>query len=262
LGTHRKQLERTDHCHLGQLITYAAGLEAVTIVWIAERFMEEHRAALDWLNERTDQHINFFGLEVELWQIGESPVAPKFNIVCKPNDWSRTIKKSAEGELSTTEQLQQEFWGGFKDYMEKEGSFLRCRQPRPKSYMSIGMGRGGFKLKAVASTWNSETQSYSPEIRAEFVFTRNLAKQHFALFESKKREIEEQLGFPLVWRNPPDLMMCRAYSRQDADITSKALWPQQFAWLKDRLEKMHDVFSPLVRALKVEDAEEAVEDEK
>lgn len=95
------QLERTDHTHLGQLITYAAGLNAVTVVWIAERFTEEHRAALDWLNERTDEHINVFGLEIELWRIGDSPVAPKFNIISQPNDWSRTIKQAASsGEMS------------------------------------------------------------------------------------------------------------------------------------------------------------------
>ena len=85
------QLERTDHTHLGQLLTYAAGLKAVTIVWIAHRFTDEHRATLDWLNEITDDRFNFFGLEVELWQIGESAVAPKFNAVCKPNDWSKTV---------------------------------------------------------------------------------------------------------------------------------------------------------------------------
>ncbi len=65
------QLERTDHTHLGQLLTYAAGLKAVTIVWIANRFTSEHRAALDWLNEITDSGFNFFGLEVELWRIGD-----------------------------------------------------------------------------------------------------------------------------------------------------------------------------------------------
>src|SRR4029079_16711090 len=70
------QLERTDHSHLGQLLTYAAGLKAVTIVWIAQHFTEEHRAALDWLNEITDERISFFGLEIELWRIGESPIAP------------------------------------------------------------------------------------------------------------------------------------------------------------------------------------------
>ena len=74
------QLQGTDHRHLGQIFTYAAGLDAVTVVWIAARFTDEHRAALDWLNEITDQRVNFFGLEIELWRIGGSPLAPKFNV--------------------------------------------------------------------------------------------------------------------------------------------------------------------------------------
>ncbi|MCA9423372.1 MAG: hypothetical protein KC592_20300, partial [Nitrospira sp.] len=85
------QLERTDHSHLGQLLTYAAGLNAVTIVWIAERFTEEHRAALDWLNEITDESVNFFGLEIELWSINNSPAAPKLNLVSSPNRWTKTV---------------------------------------------------------------------------------------------------------------------------------------------------------------------------
>ena len=111
-------------------MTYAAGLNAVTIVWIAERFTEEHRAALDWLNERTDEKINLFGLEIELWRIGDSPIAPKFNIISQPNDWSRTVQQAAAtgGQLSKHKQLQLKFWTAFKEYMEAKGSFVRCRE--------------------------------------------------------------------------------------------------------------------------------------
>ena len=83
------QLEATDHTHLGQILTYAAGLNAVTIAWIARRFTDEHRAALDWLNENSTDNLQFFGLEIEVWRIGESPPAPKFNIVAKPNTWTK-----------------------------------------------------------------------------------------------------------------------------------------------------------------------------
>jgi len=89
------QLERTDHSHLGQLLTYAAGLKAATIVWIAERFTGEHRAALDSLNEITGERFAFFGLEVELWPIGESPMGQKFNVVSKPNDSTKTVQSPA-----------------------------------------------------------------------------------------------------------------------------------------------------------------------
>ncbi len=90
------QLEQTDHTHLGQIITYAAGLNAVTVIWVAATFVEEHRAALDWLNEVTAEGTNFFGVDVELWRIGDSAVAPKFNIASKPNAWSKRVTKSAE----------------------------------------------------------------------------------------------------------------------------------------------------------------------
>src|SRR3989338_5471256 len=97
------QIERTDHKHLGQLLTYAAGLQSVTIVWVAAKFTEEHRAALDWLNEITDKKFRFFGLEVELWKIGNSAAAPKFNVISKPNNWSKTVSDAAkEIENQTT----------------------------------------------------------------------------------------------------------------------------------------------------------------
>ena len=75
--------------HLGQLLTYAAGLKAVTIVWVAQEFTDEHRATLDWLNEITNDKFNFFGVEIELFQIGESFPAPHFKVVSKPNGWSK-----------------------------------------------------------------------------------------------------------------------------------------------------------------------------
>lgn len=89
------QLEQTDHTHLGQIITYAAGLDALTVIWVAARFVEEHRAALDWLNDNTAEGISFFGVEVQLWRIGDSPPAPRFNVVSKPNAWTKKVRESA-----------------------------------------------------------------------------------------------------------------------------------------------------------------------
>jgi hypothetical protein len=98
------QLERTDHGHLGQLITYMAGLDAATIVWIAAEFTEEHCAALDWLNIATDDRFRFFGLEVQVWRIGDSMKAPAFRIVSQPNEWARQARETARaverGEMS------------------------------------------------------------------------------------------------------------------------------------------------------------------
>jgi hypothetical protein len=193
------QLERTDHTHLGQLLTYAAGLDAVTIVWIADRFSEEHRATLDWLNERTDEKINFFGLEVELWRIGDSPIAPKFNIVSQPNDWTRRVKTGvqATGELSEHRQTQLRFWVAFRDFLEKN-SKIRCQKAYPQHWMNHSIGRSGVHLSSVASLWGSESGTKNPEIRVELVLDSKDAKQEFAALETKREQIEKQLGFPLV----------------------------------------------------------------
>ena len=248
------QLERTDHSHLGQLLTYAAGLNAVTIVWIAERFTEEHRATLDWLNERTDNKINLFGLEIELWRIGDSLIAPKFNIVSQPNDWSRTVQQVAAGseEVSAHKQHQLKFWTAFRQYMEVQKSFVRCQKPLPQHWTNHAIGRTGVHLTSIVSLWNSETGSKGPEIRAELYLDGPNAKKEFAVLELDKEIIEKALGFTLTWHNPENKAMCRLYTRQNADFLNEENWPQHFEWLQQRLETMHRVFAPIVKTLRLE----------
>jgi hypothetical protein len=251
------QIERTDHTHLGQLLTYAAGLNAVTIVWIAEHFTEEHRATLDWLNERTDEQINLFGLEIELWRIGDSPIAPKFNIISQPNDWARTVQQAAtgSGEVSAHKQFQLKFWTAFKQQMEARGSFVRCQKPSPQHWMNHAIGRSGVHLDSIISLWSSETGLKGPEIRAELYLDGPNAKQEFAILEKQREGIETALGFPLTWHNPEGKAACRLYTRQNADFTNEALWSEQFEWLRQRLEIMHKVFAPIVKKQKMETEE-------
>jgi hypothetical protein len=147
------QLEKTDHTHLGQLMTYASGLDAVSIVWIAQKFTEEHRSALDWLNSITDDKFNFFGVEVELYRIGDSMPAPLFNVVCKPNDWTRSMKKSASNtKITDTKLLQQEYWGGLKEYLEKNSKILKPHKPQPQHWTNFAIGRRYFHLSASINT--------------------------------------------------------------------------------------------------------------
>lgn len=84
----------TDHGHLGQIITYASGYDAEVVIWIVRGVRDEHKQAIDWLNEHTDEKVNLFIIKMELWQIGDSPFAPKFQIVSKPNDWAKAVKSA------------------------------------------------------------------------------------------------------------------------------------------------------------------------
>jgi hypothetical protein len=246
------QLERTDHGHLGQLITYAAGLKAATIVWVAARFTDEHRAALDWLNEITGERFAFFGLEVELWRIGNSPLAPKFNIISKPNDWTKTIQSSTSpggGELTNHGQIQLQFWTAFRDYLQQKGSFIRCQKPFPQNWMNHSIGRTGFRLVSVASGRNSETNTSEPEIRVELVMDDQYAKTYFAMLSTEREQIEANFGQPFHWYNPGNTKSTRVYLRRSGDFFNQKNWPELQEWLRANLEKMYHVFAPRIKQL-------------
>ncbi len=246
------QLERTDHRHLGQLITYASGLKAVTIVWIANPFTSEHRAALDWLNEITDRKFNFFGLEVELWRIGDSAVAPKFNVIAKPNDWSKTVSEGVarvENEaLTPTKQLQLEYWTKFCGYAASQPTTIRTTKPLPQNWMNMSIGRSGFGLVAVASTWNTDQATYGiGELKAEIVITDPSNKTYFDQLMTDKSRIETELGYELIWFSPEK--SSKIHIRQTADIQNRDEWTNQFAWLLSKLEDLRRVFGDRIKAL-------------
>jgi len=119
------QLERTNHDHLGKIITYAAGHEAEIIIWIVKDFRDEHKQALDWLNEHTDDKINFFGINIELWQIDDSALAPRFNLISEPNKWTKALRvATAKGDLSENSTKLISFLEGFVSYCKEEGTTL------------------------------------------------------------------------------------------------------------------------------------------
>ena len=248
------QLERTDHTHLGQLLTYAAGLQAVTIVWIAMRLTEEHRAALDWLNEITDERFRFFGLEIELWQIGDSFVAPKFNVVSKPNDWSQTVARGASqlgrSELTEAKQLQLDFWTAFKARVDEQDVDFKGQKPQAQHWMNVSIGRSGFHLNAIASHWDSAEETYGGhEIRAELTIDGLNSKQHFQGLADRRVDIEGGIGRELVWHNPADARACRLYVRKSVDLNKRELWPEYITWLVDELSDFYRVLKPIVRTL-------------
>ena len=246
------QLERTDHIHLGQLLTYAAGLHAVTIVWIAARFTEEHRAALDWLNEITGEHFRFFGLEVELWRIGKSDPAPKFNVVSQPNGWSKSVatgfRNLESQELSDVRQMQLAYWTALQKHLEGSDSpVVGSRSPRPRSWYSFKIGRAGFRLSAVMLRQRNS-------VRAELYISGEDAKRFFRLIESEKDDIERDFGGALAWEELPEKRAARiAVYLKNADPEKREDWMRQHQWLAEQLNKLHRVLADRVRRLNAED---------
>jgi hypothetical protein len=242
------QLERTDHTHLGQLLTYASGLDAVTIVWIAARFTEEHRSTLDWLNKITNESFRFFGLEVELWRIGTSPAAPKFNLVSKPNEWSASVAQAAraidDAGLSETRVMQVEYWTGLNQALDTaNGAILGKRKPLPQNWMNYSIGRSYFSVTVVMIRAKKQ-------MRAQLSILGVRAKEFFGLLKSQKDAIERELSYPLDWEELPEAQECRVSScLNDADPEDQADWPRQHQWLVKRMNDLHRAFSQRVRAL-------------
>lgn len=104
------QLEVSDHTHLGQILTYLQGLQARTVVWVAPRFKDEHLSAIRWLNVNTKQEYSFFAIRIKAVRIDESPIAPVFEVLERPNDWERSIQHVAQAEMTEQGLLRQEFW--------------------------------------------------------------------------------------------------------------------------------------------------------
>ena len=237
------QLEPTDHKHLGQLLTYAAGLEAVTVVWIAERFTDEHRAALDWLNEITGERFSFFGLEIELWRIGGSPMAPNFNVVSHPNDWKKGVSPSLQNDLTPTQQLYLEYWTGLQALLEQRNGVIKPVKPLPRNWIGFGIGRSKFRLDASASIRDKW-------ICVNLTLRGSDAKTHFNALKQDRIDIETAIGAKLEWEEKPEQK--RSYislSPPETDLEDREDWNRQHQWLCDKLEIFHKVFSPRIKAL-------------
>jgi len=238
------QLERTDHTHLGQLMTYAAGLDAVTIIWITQRFTEEHRAALDWLNRITDESFNFFGIEIELYRIGDSAPAPMFNLVSKPNDWAKTVKRTATHQnITDTKVLQQQYWQGLKDYMEDNKSFVKVNSAQPQHWTNAAIGRSYFHLSATVNS-RDKTISIWLNITGENAKV-NYEKLYDKAYEKSIREISDQI----IWDHMEGRKMSCVMLKTEADMSLKNHWPEQFDWFKTNLEKFSKCFKPIIKSL-------------
>ena len=234
------QLDETDHSHLGQVLAYAAGVEATVVVWVAASFTEEHRAAIDWLNSITDG-IDFFGLEIELWQIGDSDPAPKFNVVSKPNNWSRSVATLAR-EVTPLGQMQLEYWTKFRDVLSASNGSAGASKPAPRHWFSVPVGRGGFNLSAIADTKGGR-------IRAEMYIQIGNSIGYFEALRRDSADIESELGFGLDWQPLPGKKACRIAITEDLDPKDEATWSEQHRWLADHLNRMHEVLAPRVKDL-------------
>lgn len=238
-GTDRKiiienQLGDTDHDHLGKLITYASGKSADVIIWLVKHAREEHKAAIEWLNNHTDDKVGFFLCEIKLYRIGNSAPAVKFEVVEKPNDWAKEIRKSET--TSETQQLRYDYWAAFQDYAFQNDKFSKCfrrRKPSTNPWMEFSIGSSAYKI----AVWQIRKRN---EINVELNITEN--KELFKSLLQYKDEIETDIGMPLDWRELPGKKMSRIVAEKQASFDNREQWNEQFDWLIDTMIKFKTAF--------------------
>lgn len=221
------QLEMSDHTHLGQILTYAAGTNPTTIVWIATGFRSEHRAAIDWLNERTDENTRFFGVEIQVVRIGDSLPAPAFKLVAQPNDWGKQVKAStAAGESTEKRRQYWDFWEQFLTRIQSDHpTWSRARNSTTASWWDVSLGSGVVLNSTFTRRGLSAWVYFGSADEAA-----NLAR--FQLLQQARELFESGLDRPAVWDPMDGRKAARVGIESDfQSVGDKDQWLAMIDWL-------------------------------
>lgn len=185
------QLEASNHDHLGKIITYASGLDAQVVVWIVKQAKEEHKSAIEWLNNNTNSNINFFLIELHAYKIGNSLPAPYFEIIEKPNDFIKNSKiNSNQGELNKSQSERLEFWSKFNEILIDKGKPFNVRKATTDHWYDVAIGSSSSHI--AIELINKENY-----IRIGLYMIDD--KALFDKFYEDKEKIEHDLGIELEW---------------------------------------------------------------
>ena len=185
------QLEGTNHDHLGKIITYASGLNAKVMIWIVKEAKEEHRAAIEWLNNNTNNDVNFFLIEIHAYKIGDSDPAPKFEVVEKPNDFVKRSKvKTADSDLNKSQGERLAFWEQFNQLVIGRGKPFNLRKATTDNWYDVAMGTSDAHI--AINLVNKDGC-----IVVECYINDN--KDLFDTLSDHKKEIEDTLELELIW---------------------------------------------------------------
>ena len=240
------QLEQTDHRHLGQIITYAAGKGAGILILGVRQARDEHRQAVRWLNDKTGSDVDIYLLEMELWRIGNSAYAPKFNIVESPNN---LVKATKDPEGSTeTGQLQLNFWQEFKEYASGRDDF-QCFFPfskiSVKSWHNLNLGEPGIYIQM-------RFRIQKKKVYTGIYIVNN--KPLYQGFVAQKEEIERFIGEKLDWNDATKDSVFLA--SKEIDVNNRDSWNDAFQWLCDMSLKFKECYRKFYREVPSEEEQD------
>ena len=232
-------LNPSDHRHLGQLITYAAGRGAAYAVLVAESFRAEHRSALGWLNDISRDGFGFFGVEVAAWRIADSPPAPQLNVVVEPDNWRRAGRAADTGRKATYAQ----FWAGFLPRLhDAEPRWRGTKKPQPENWMQYKSAAPGVKYVARVRRSTLTAQAYIDT--GDDATTSEL----YGWLHEQRHEIEAAFAAELLW-NPLDGRRASVINTNypnDVHIEDRDTWPTLWEWLVRTMGRLANAIDPVL----------------
>jgi hypothetical protein len=236
------QLDKSDHSHLGQLLTYAGGTDAAHIVWIADEFRSEHRAALDWLNERTGQDTRFFAVEVSVVRIGDSALAPLFDVVVQPNDWQKSVRSSStQGAPSERQGQYRRLWAQCIDELRMQApGWTHQRAPGAANWISLPTGTSNV---IYALAYGRE----GPRVELYFCATRaDINEDNFEKILARRAELEGAFGQPLEWQRLEGKKACRIYTTSGLALPDdEESWEGIVDWYVNSAVRLRDAIDSM-----------------
>lgn len=237
------QFGKTNHDHLGKVLTYAATLNASAVVWIAERFTDEHRKAIEWLNDHTSEDLSLYAVELELWRIDQSKPAIQFNVLSQPSEIVKqaTAAKSS-GQITAAQKLQFEFWKTFREALLLRKVVPSAQAPRPQYWFNASLGRSNIFLSNIANTFDGR-------IGVRVYMRGGVADLALPQLEADRAAIEQEIGEALQWNPNPNAKDKTISLTREANLDDRDKWPEYVAWLVDRVAKFKRAFEGRVKKL-------------
>lgn len=242
------QLNKTDHDHLGKVITYLTNLGANVAVWITSKPVEEHVKAIDWLNENAPDDVSFYLIKIEAIKIESQPLAaPLFTIVARPTEESREIGREKK-EYAQRHILRKEFWNQLLNKAKKRTNLYSNVSPSIYCWIGAGAGKSGINYNYVITNKYGSCEVYLD--RGKGFEEPNINKIRFDELYKHKDEIEKEFGGKLNWERLDDRRASRISIRFPGSLRDKNKWDGIQDKMIDAMINMERAFRKHIRQLK------------
>ncbi len=195
------QLEKSDHDHLGNIITYLVSIGAKTAIRIVSDIRTEHINAINWLNESST--ASFYLLKVEAIKIGDSPPAPLLTVIVGPSAESTEVGK-AKKKLAERYLIREKFWTQLLELSKQRTKLHFNTSTTQHSWIGTNAGIRGLGYNYAIRKDSAQVELYIDRGEGCDELNKDIFNQLF----QKKNEIEYTFGDSLEWHSVEGKRAC------------------------------------------------------